>query len=254
MLFPFLLAASCEKSDPDRPRRDVTFTNTTPKKMNVDIYGSLDDYNTNNNPVVKTQVPANGEAVVPGLEEGHAYLVDWYSDGYTYNNWWQPGTRNRSDMANILIPSSSKTSFKIEYNPIDSDASRIILLNGDQYSSHWIAVNAYNVNGKNIWDSLGANARYRELTVRKDFSVTYKTKNTSGNMVSETATYTIKTSRYYGGVACSIPRSDTAESISFFGQLYNKIPWDIYTSKDTIALAVTYKGSYSYNFLLARQH
>lgn len=89
LLFFILLFAACKKSDSVyHPRYDVFFTNTTGKPLTIAVYGSLEDYQANQHALSTGTIAVNGSFVAPQLEEQHGYFFDWYSDDYTYNNWY----------------------------------------------------------------------------------------------------------------------------------------------------------------------
>lgn len=178
------LAAGCKK---DRTK-DYNFTNNINKVVTLDIYTSADDYTTNTNLMLRKTLQPNQTTTLPAstFKSGGTYYMDYYTDDFAYNNWFNLNFP-ADGTTPVIHPSSSNTAFYIK--PDYHNANRTAFLNGTQTSTSWVAIGAYledNSGFVDEWPSLGSNAQYRQLVIRKDFNAIYSYKDASGNIQTDT--------------------------------------------------------------------
>jgi len=170
------ILSSCDKAtNPDA--FNYTFQNNTDKQIHVDVYGSMDDYMNNANPVTRGVASANGSFVVRSstLHTDVPYYVDWYSDDYTYTNWV-----SREDLYTAFNPrftASVQTNLmKLES---ETDYARLLCLDGNHTGTTWLATDGFTYlysNGGSdsvLWNNLPQNDKFFQMVFRKDFSMTY---------------------------------------------------------------------------------
>lgn len=186
-----ILGVSCTPEKQGVKPYDYTYTNKTGKDITINIYQSIDDYNSNSNVYITGVAPAGGTFVIPSsdFQPGIRYYVDWYSADYTYTNW-----QNRQGFYDEFQTSFIPT-YQNNKNPLESvnDFARPMFLGGgNELESTWIAVGGVAYPGGNTteWENLPESYKNRRITFRKDFSCTYYYQNdTSGFILSNQRTY-----------------------------------------------------------------
>jgi len=185
-LFAFLaIVTGCKKND---TTRDYNFTNNINKVVTLDIYTSAEDYAHNTNVMLRKTLQPNETTTLAAstFKSGSTYYMDYYTDDFVYNNWFNINFP-ADGTSPVIHPSSSNTAFYVK--PDFHNANRVAFLKGNQDSTHWVAIGAYlesNNGYVDEWASLGNNGQYRELTVRKDFNASYSYKDASGNIQVDT--------------------------------------------------------------------
>lgn len=176
----------CKKSFDDKA---VTIVNQLDVPVTFDLYETAEDYNANGN-VLKREVIAGGQKlVIPGnmFSDGHTYYMDWYSEDYYYTNWFNDNYPLGTETKVRISPKVGANTYYLK--PDSKNRNRISFLKGDRYQTVWTAVGAYLYSGStgyiDQWQSIGADARYRQIVVNKDFSLQYTRKNDAGVNVTD---------------------------------------------------------------------
>lgn len=182
-------AVSCKKKEttPVTPHYDYTFINATGAPViHATIYGTLEDYFNQINPVKKMdlalQVRTDGSS---GLIEGHEYYVDYYGDDGVSSNWGlmfsQIVLNNRHGYyGNFYYKKGDSTHF----GNTGSLANKVIL-KGNQ-STTWHAVDAYHYDSNTkVWGTLSAYEK--DVTLKCSYNkLELKYRDTSGNYITTT--------------------------------------------------------------------
>ena len=171
-----LLAASialysCHKSSGTNGY-NYNFENLSDKPININIYSSLADYNNGTNIYISGKASVRGYLSIPiqKFTTGKTYYIDYYSDDYTYTNWYWTNVTLR----NAFVVTDSDYEFIINAMQF-SDPSRSIWLNGAGPQTTWNAVNAYNYSANtytSIWSQLTPAQQNLQIIIRKDFTAT----------------------------------------------------------------------------------
>lgn len=186
------IVASCKKDSKDNSA--ITLVNRIDRNITYDVYTSYDDYVNNRNVYERITLQPNEKLVLENskVTSGNTYYVDWYSDDFYYNNWFNDETV--FDMKRVQIsPKPGDNTYYTEqaYN----GPNRIAFLNGGSTQSNWIAIGAYlyskSTGYSNQWDNVSVNSRFRQITVRKDFSATYEYKDEGGNVLTENLNFIV---------------------------------------------------------------
>ncbi len=161
-LFP-----GCGKLGKEEPKYTYTVTNTTPKKIQFDIYQSQEDYN-NGVQVFQQFSVEPGEAHEMDLTPLKEYYFDWYSDDLIIGNWKNASTSGLSYGPGVKYsPAKQSENITISWASSYFDTSRSIILNGGHGSgSRWLAAQQYNT----MTNALIGPAPYIEIILKKDFT------------------------------------------------------------------------------------
>jgi len=181
-----LLALSCKKekkTNNEITYTNVLFSNTISEELNLRIYNSLQDYYNNANIIQKGVIPANGQLQMPNMQVGKTYYLEWYSDDYTYSNWYN--YYRKTDSSTITPTLIGNDTFTINLQNTIHCFNRLLSLNDSGTSSTWKAIGGVSNFVVDPWDSLTENERYRVLVLRKDFSATYYHKDGLGNIIAD---------------------------------------------------------------------
>lgn len=175
----------CKK---EKDSKAVTIVNRLDKAVTFDLYGSMEDYTTNNNLLNRQVIAAGENLTLPGntFEDGSTYYMDWYTEDYYHNNWYNdnyPVTGNRVSIS----PKPGANTYYLE--PAYKGNGRNAFLGGDGTKTSWIAVGAYlysaSTGYSNRWDLMPANERYRQIAINKNFTAQYSRRNVAGTIVNE---------------------------------------------------------------------
>lgn len=189
LLVYFTLLTGCKKDTV----RDYSITNNINKVVTLDIYTSAVDYANNSNLVMRKTLQPNETTTLAAstFKSGSTYYMDYYTDDFGYNNWFNLNFP-ADGTTPVFHPSSSNTAFYVK--PDYHNANRAAFLNGNQTSTTWVAIGAYledNNGYVDEWASLGSNGQYRQLTIRKDFNAIYSYKDASGNTQADTLSFLV---------------------------------------------------------------
>lgn len=185
----------CKKKSDDS--FTVTIVNRLDKDVTLDMYGNAEDYASNSNPLGRHIIKGNGTLMLPGndFKTGATYYMDWYTEDYYYNNWFNddyPITESRVRIA----PKAGNSTYYLE--PGYKGNNRISFLKGAGTETGWIAVGAYLYTGStgysNQWDVISTNERYRQITVKKNFTANYTHKDADGKLITDDLTFLVQTS------------------------------------------------------------
>lgn len=231
---------------------DVTFVNRTEEDITVDLYSTFADYSTNANVFMRQNVAPGEKLIVQGdeFQENRIYYMDWYNDTYYRNNWYND--KFTTDGERVAIkPESGNNTYYLE--DTYKGNSRIAFLEGDDSKTSWIAIGAFlfhsSTGYSNQWTSLTDDERFRQITVKKDFTANYSYKNTNGGSVTEELDFFVQQS--------DVPYIEfRAEDGSILGNMTGgKLPTASppdYASNSTDTLTALFPNS-DYIFLMVRQ-
>lgn len=151
--------------------------------VNVNIYKTKEDYNTNSNVYISGRTGTDGRFLIPlnKLIKGHSYYADWYSDDFLFNNW--AGFRDHL----VLKYTDSMHMFGIgalgEYNNLALKR----YLDGNKTETNWTAVGAMGYGGEaGVWEGMVEHERYLKIKLRKDLSGFVTTKDAGGGIMKST--------------------------------------------------------------------
>lgn len=181
-----VILSGCKKEELDIT--SITIVNRLDVPVTLDLYASESDYTGNTNLIERYVIAANDNLKIPenAYEEGKTYFMDWYSEDYYYNNWYNDNFPV-VDVRVKITPEYGDNTYYLE--PGYRGQARKTFLRGDATETKWIAIGAYlfsNVDGyTNEWNSIGTNERYKQVTVNKDFVADYSYKDETGAIQSK---------------------------------------------------------------------
>ena len=167
----FLFLSACRKdTGPEagiaiEPEAGVRyFHNNLPVDVNVDIY-HIPHYNTTATEnwqhifIKKLSVPAYATVTIDdhGMENGEAYECDWYSADYKYSGWNQYGFAP-------LFTYHHKGEKTKAFTAGPSN-NRLICLSGSAKQTVWRAVDAFDKDGNDIWNTLSDSEKYHVIVI-----------------------------------------------------------------------------------------
>jgi hypothetical protein len=153
----------------------------------------MTDYANNTNVVLRKTVNANDILTLPGttLVTGRTYYMDWHTDDFYYNNWFNDVFPQPEAMVAFKTDATHSSFY---FSTSLKGNSRKTFLANDDVSSSWHAVDAY-MGSNNVytsfWGSLTEFDRYRQVTVYKDFRALYTYKDAAGNLLSDTLQFKV---------------------------------------------------------------
>jgi hypothetical protein len=234
-----LLMLACTKPHDLSTESTYAFTNQTGRRITFDLYPSKADYGKNTNRLERLVFEPNSTQKLK-LKVGESYWVDWYSDGYSMNNW--DLTSNNSSIRPELKVADVDDSRTI--SATYQDTMRSIMLNGGGTSSTWKGVVA---NGSTVDGT-------HEFVFQKDFTGTHSYTNSAGQTTFEQFTYRIYTisrdafTTYY--FSFYIDRN----GISTYRASCNLKTLTPFTGRDSLYITPTgVTGGPSVNFFVKRQ-
>lgn len=168
-LFPtlcclLLFLYGCQKDTTDLASEVRYFYNNLPVDVTVDIYHIPNMSKTATETwqhifIKKMLVPAYSTIPIDdvGMQNGEAYNCDWYSADYKYSGWNQYGfapvftyhIRGKKTMTFTQGPSNN----------------RLICLSGNAKQTIWRAVDAFDKEGNDIWNTLSDSERYHVVVI-----------------------------------------------------------------------------------------
>lgn len=169
-----VFASACRK---DKDESAVTYVNNVPQQVTLDIYPNMAAYASGSNQTIRQTINGSDKAIIPGdnFVPGLTYYVDWYTDDNMYNNWFNdkfPGGNGTVAIAPVV---GSNTYYTSDYN---KNYNKLVFLNGNGTQTSWIAIDAYQYSAVtgyvSVWNNMNLNERYQEITVRKDFTASYR--------------------------------------------------------------------------------
>jgi hypothetical protein len=188
----FLTLAACSKDPKDNT--EVTIANRIDDVVTVDIYGSAEDYKNSSNLVLRKTIEAGDKLILPGttFPSGKAYYMDWYTDGYLHNNWFNDAYNSTNKEYVVINPKVGSNTYYTDVS-FKSKARRAYL-NNTQAGTTWHAIGAYLYSQAtgylDTWGELNANERYHRITISKDFKAMYEYRDASG--IAQTITLPFK--------------------------------------------------------------
>jgi hypothetical protein len=177
-----LFSSSCGKKN--KLHGPYTFENQTGETINLKMYKTLDDYASSTNPALAIRM-APGDAYAWNytdpdemLQKDKTFYMDWYTDDYRMSNWARFRSAEAATMEEppYYVFTRKRYGSKIHVIvPYLRSYMRSALIRGNEKEVSWKAVNAVNYKTRQpIWDSIGAEKRDCELTIRKDHSATLR--------------------------------------------------------------------------------
>lgn len=153
ILLSIVLTLGCHKKE----EQQCYIENGTQYKIYLDIYETLPnphfDAMTSHIKLVthaQLQPGARLDLLSCNLKDGANYVYDWYSTDYKHSGWMRPV----SGYAFNLFNYHPHLKFSITTKEKGSN-ERMICLGGDGIATLWKTVDAYDRNGKSIWNTLG---------------------------------------------------------------------------------------------------
>ncbi|RYD55800.1 MAG: hypothetical protein EOP56_14650 [Sphingobacteriales bacterium] len=181
-----LLLSACGKDGADDT--EVTFVNRIGEPVTLNVYGSIDDYKNNSN-VYLTQTIAASDKIIVGegkLKPGQTYFMDWYTENYTINNWFNERFNDANaerDYAQIKPTPGNSTYFT---DPLYKGLARGVYLENTKSQTEWNAVDYYAESAalgfESKWSTLPEYKKYKKIIVRKDFIAEYEYKDSLGSI------------------------------------------------------------------------
>ena len=176
--------ASCKKKGTDNT--DVLFVNRLTDVVTVDVYSNMEDYKNSSNLFLRKTVPASDKIIVPGstFEAGKTYYMDWYTDDYYHNNWFND-MYNDQDAAYVVIKpvAGDNTYFLQDWY---EGKARQVYLDKTASSTTWQAVDCFlfseNLGFLSKWGELDEHDKYKKMVINKDFTAVYEYKDAQGNI------------------------------------------------------------------------
>jgi hypothetical protein len=168
------IICSCNKPEGIPSQSNCSFVNQTNRQITLDLYENKQDYNNEVNRIQRARM-APGEKQQMILEVGKEYWLDWYSDGYTYNNWINSLGFNGQTQPKFKAAAVDDTRL---LTATMKDTIRSIVLDG-HIATRWVgfATNAGSLNGRH------------EFVFRKDKTGTYTFNPTGGETQTQDFTY-----------------------------------------------------------------
>lgn len=185
--------SACKKEAKDNS--EVTFSNRTDRTITLDIYPSESDYANYTNMTERVILSPGENKMIPGatFSQGTTYHMDWYSEDFYYNNWYNDnypvtGTRVR------IKPEPGNNTYYLD--PGLKGNGRNAFLKGSGTETTWISIGAFlfsNTFGyTNEWNTLTPNERYRQITIKKGFDAEYIHKNAGGTLVTDNLSFMVQ--------------------------------------------------------------
>jgi hypothetical protein len=194
LLFCTILFFSCKKEDTGGNFAMQIFYEGT-RSVNVDIYASRSDMYNNRNVIFSGRTNGVAKVVIPDskLEKGKTYFIDAYTDNFSSHSLYS-GIDSFVYAANTPfypLGSDSATADPTFIRKVLSDSNQTI-------TTQWTATDIVTTDSTltnlphSIWNTLtNVNNRYKKLTFNKDFSGSYKSKDSLGAISTVNFTYKI---------------------------------------------------------------
>ncbi len=187
-----LTVAACKKKNaaPD----EVNFNNRLDKDVTLTVYNSMDDYSNGTNALLRKVIkPGAIERIsATTLSYGKTYYIDWHTDNYYQNNWYNDAYPQAGAQVTIK---PSQSSHDYYCNSDLKGNGRIIFLSASGTSSKWRAVDAFLFSSStgyvSFWGSLSDAQKLHEITINKNFTAVHNYKNTAGAAATETLSFKV---------------------------------------------------------------
>jgi hypothetical protein len=185
----FVLSAifsSCKKKKDDNNR--VTFTNQINERINLVFYTSAQDYATNTNPHLEYTLAANERHIFEekSFKAGSEYYIDWYSNDFRYNNWYNDLYNSSTAPYARIVPTPGNNTYYTNASYLSDN--RAVFLDNNKTNTKWKAIDYYGYSLQtgyvSLWNSLKEHEKFREVIVNKNFKANYTYKNAQGEIKS----------------------------------------------------------------------
>lgn len=249
-LFILLLSlGSCKKKSNDYT--DVTFVNQLDKKVTLDIYRSMDDYNAGTPVLLRKTLAANEKLILPGntFTAGAAYYMDWYTDDLYRSNWFndnyaQPGAQV------MFTPRVGSNTYNISKGLQGNN--RAAYLNGGSNTS-WVAIDAYSYSAAtgyiSYWSHFSNFEKYHQIKINKNFIANYSYRDTTGKTITTDLAFKVQNSE--DPYIEFMDNGGSSLGSMFGGKLPTSTPPD-YTSHAVDTVLALFPNS-PYYFMMVRQ-
>lgn len=197
VLLLMIFATAWQGCKKEKDNEAVTIVNRLDKTVTFDLYDSEADYATNSNLLKRTVIAAGENAILPSniFEDGGTFYMDWYTEDYYHNNWYNddyPVTGQRVRIS----PKVGANTYYLE--PGYKGNGRTAFLNGAGTQTSWIAIGAYlyshSTGYSDRWNLIPVNERYRQIVVNKDFTAQYARRNEAGTIVNQDLEFMVQQS------------------------------------------------------------
>lgn len=222
-------------------QRNYQYINETGKTVHFSLYKNAEDYRNDVNPELRIDLQPE-QTYNLQLTDLRTHYVDWYTDGYDYNNWAlvvADSLSFNSVMAHMLSTSSMMSVFRMNFNYIQGSTRRILLLNGNQPQTSWHAIGAYRgFSGNEIWSALSADAKDKKLVLQKDMAVSFSSKVNAQTITLNGNFFINNSGNNELSISFSFPTQviDDLPFISIFGRIPVRYPLGSNRSADTLLL------------------
>lgn len=189
-------AGSCKKKGIDKTI--TTIVNKIDQRITLDLYETAEAYGSNGTVKERFVIEPGQNLYIPGgtFEEGKVYYIDWYSEDYYHNNWYNDDYPVTGVGRVRISPEPTKNTYYLE--PGYKGQARKAFIKGDGTETSWIAVGAYLYSSSkgysNQWSVLSVDERYRQITIKKDFTATYMHKDGDGKLMTTSLPFMVQQS------------------------------------------------------------
>lgn len=231
------LLISCSKPDISGTS-SYTFTNNTSAPVTLSLYGTEEDYNTEQHVMSSQRLQPGGHVTMP-LEALRTYWIDWYSDGYSFSNWLCGNAISQGSRAAAPSPelTTADRDDALSITTYPRDTMRSILLSSNGATSTW----QLDVDNMPYYNGI------HTFVFHKNFTGTYTYARTGGDTVVKPFMYVVDiTSNVFMPVCGDMtvrlyPPGDERNMIAELGTMF-----DIYHSqrvgRDTLMVSL-FNGS-----------
>jgi hypothetical protein len=237
------ILSGCNKPEGLKTQSTYTFTNQTGRQITFDVYRTEEDYVRQQNRLYQYIIePGASQQIV--FEVAVKHWIDWYSAGYSFNNWQSiRSSYNRSIPMPELNIADQDQQFAI--NAATPDTSRSVFLNGDGSSSKWRCL---------VTNNPQFNGTY-EFTFNKDFTCTYTYTNPGGGRTQASIEYYLASGTTLLGTPQSFVAYTTSQqqqTTSFRLTCNTGSLVTPHTGRDKILMSLNF-GGFSQDYSLLRQ-
>ncbi len=160
LLLNSVFSSGCNK-EREEPEA-CTLINEVSVALNVDVYTSIEDYNTNTNVLMSRRVEVGKVVEIPMEELFKAdseFYFDVYSDDYAFSNW---PVRHRSIK---IYPGQSGFGHTLSASTFKN---RIAFLDGSKLQKTWKAIDAiHSTERVSIWNEIPEDEKHLRITITK---------------------------------------------------------------------------------------
>ncbi len=206
---------ACKKHEGIQKESTYTFLNRTGRPVTMDLYGTRADYDQNSNRLMQHAIPPDS-AVKLKLEVAREYWLDWYSQGYEYNN-WEPVFSGAFPMPQLSIAAVDDSR---ELRSRNSDTVRSVVLSGGEVSSTWSG--SVPATSGSFW------AGEHEFVLHKSMKADHRFTNLAGGVSSSQYDFSINSISQISGkpsrFVLNVRNAQGAGMFSLACNLYNATP------------------------------